>query len=137
MNTNNIDPVRINAYMPITVAHDYSQPAIGRMETTDDGKIILSFNKNSTVTAEQLGKLYEVAPVYNVLETDKKGRVIKAELIGISVIGRWYEEAKIYKSVSQPRNGGCDTCGIEESDQVLLAYDAWLFRTEARRIVRI
>lgn len=87
MNTNN-DPIRINAYMPITVAHDYSQPAIGRMETTDDGRIILTFNKNSTITAEQLGRLYEVAPVYNVLETDKKGRVIKAELIGISVIGR-------------------------------------------------
>lgn len=87
MNTNN-DPIRINAYMPITVAHDYSQPAIGRMETTDDGRIILTFNKNSTITAEQLGRLYEVAPVYNVLETDKKGRVTKAELIGISVIGR-------------------------------------------------
>lgn len=74
--------------MPITVAHDYSQPAIGRMETTDDGKIMLHFNKQSTVTAEQLANIYQVAPVYNVLETDKKGRVIKAELIGISVIGR-------------------------------------------------
>jgi len=87
VNTNN-DPIRINAYMPITVAHDYSQPAIGRMETTDDGKIMLHFNKQSTVTAEQLANIYQVAPVYNVLETDKKGRVIKAELIGISVIGR-------------------------------------------------
>lgn len=87
MKTNN-DPVRINAYMPITVAHDYSQPAIGNMETTDDGRIILNFNKKSTVTAEQLANIYHVAPVYNVLETDKKGRVLKAELIGISVIGR-------------------------------------------------
>lgn len=87
MNTNN-EPVRINAYMPITVAHDYSQPAIGRMETTDDGKIILTFNKSSKITAEQLGNLYDVAPVYNVLETDKTGRVTKAELIAISVIGR-------------------------------------------------
>lgn len=87
MNTNN-EPVRINAYMPITVAHDYSQPAIGNMETTDDGRIILKFNKASKVTAEHLANIYQVAPVYNILKTDKKGRVIEAELIGISVIGR-------------------------------------------------
>lgn len=93
MNTSK-EPIRINAYMPITVAHDYSQPAIGRMETTDDGRIVLHFNKKSTVTAEQLANIYQVAPVYNVIKTDKKGRVVEAELIGISVIGR-SNEAKI------------------------------------------
>lgn len=96
MNTNNDDlskTVRIEAYMPITRNFDnhMANPSslIGRLETTPNGRIAIDIRKQAKVSYEALqrGECY-FAPTIQVKKIDKKGNILEAELIGISLVDR-------------------------------------------------
>lgn len=72
-------------YLPVVIEHDYvhSTP-IGRVESADDGRIVISFNKQSWIREADLMAINRISPIYNVIEKDESGRITKAELLGFS-----------------------------------------------------